>query len=311
MFRKLLLSHYMFIVKKYGSSNDNKISNNDFLSECYPNKSNKFRDGLYKDIIGRLDDKVYINSENTYGGILENKEIDSRNKYIDLLINGGVTGIKQYLIKNDGKPTEISSSDIVGLKFFIRLWVPTSQEQIHVFLSSYDNISIKPLVDSLIKELLLDNKFNFIGNGLIKTTTDKRQKEFIKNSNIKEIILISDKSKSSIQGPSAIKGELRLKKLNYFQKNGFKFSAIKSASKKLGFNLAGRNYTIKAVYEKGSGTEKEEKTVYLDSGMDIMNVIPNIILPSNCRDNNSHVDFDEVRDFVSDEIKQILKESKK
>lgn len=155
MNHKLYLDLYTFSFVEKGK-NGRQLSNNDFLSESYPDISeNKFTHGFAKQIIDLLDKKVYKNKENTRGAILDKQNVKGEERIFDILINGGTTGIKQYLIDEKGEKEEIDENDIVGLKFYARFWLPAGSNTGFIFIQKYGGISIKPIFDSIIEEIIM------------------------------------------------------------------------------------------------------------------------------------------------------------
>ncbi len=94
----LYLAMYAFKIKKRNTSNKDYIKNNDFLEDAYPDIDDKFKNGFIQDIIRLIDSKTYKNKQETHGAILEQKFFSSTKRILDILINGGLTGIKQYII---------------------------------------------------------------------------------------------------------------------------------------------------------------------------------------------------------------------
>lgn len=99
----LFLAMYTFKIKKRNTSNLDLIENNDFLSNAYPEKENAFSDGFVKDIIDFIDKKTFKNEQNTHGAILDDMKISIHQRILDILIDGGTTGIKQFIIDESGE----------------------------------------------------------------------------------------------------------------------------------------------------------------------------------------------------------------
>ena len=107
---KLLLSMYSFQIKKKNTSNKDIIDLNTFLSDSYPDAEKKFSEGFAKEVINFFDEKAFKNEKKTHGGTLDDKSIASENRYFDLLIDGGITGIQQFLVNDEGERLTISKT---------------------------------------------------------------------------------------------------------------------------------------------------------------------------------------------------------
>ena len=86
---------------------------------------------------------------------------------------------------------------------------------------------------------------------------------------------------------------------------------VDAALKNHGFTLGDRQYEMTATYERRVENKKEEeKTVKLDTSIDSIRIVPNIIIPASCVDSVGYPLFDKMKEFVDEEIKQIRREAK-
>lgn len=311
---KLYLGMYSFQIKKSRSGVDDVISINDFLSESYPSAENKFSDGFAQEIINLLDAKAFKNKSKTHGGTLDDKSIASENRYFDILIDGGLTGIEQFLVDEKGKKEKISRDKIVGLKFYARFWMPAGGKTGYIFIQKYSGLSLKPLFDEIIKTTLKKHGCSIAatGNNIRAITTKKRLQNFLKVSALRDVTVISKNSSHDTGAGDAqtVTVKLRNIKVNTKDKKIDK-KVVEDALKNHGFIIGDRNYEMTATYEsKYDGKKEEEKTTKLDASEDSINIIPNILLPSRCIDLNGYPNFMETKLFVDDEIKQIKIEAK-
>jgi hypothetical protein len=175
MAHNLFLGMYSFRIKKRNTKNSEAINNNTFLSESYPDEDNKFENGFVQDVIKVFDLGTFKNDKNTHGAILEEKEFNKNQRTIDIQINGGITGLKQYLLDESGDKSELSDKDTVGLKFFARIWFPANSKSGYIFLQKYGTLSIKPIFDAILKKVLSNNNCSLVGRKVSATTTKKRQ----------------------------------------------------------------------------------------------------------------------------------------
>lgn len=312
MKHKLYLDLYSFKFNEKGR-NGKELSNNDFLSRAYSSVTgNKFDEGFTQQIINLLDKKLYKNKEGTRGAILEDKILKGENRIFDILINGGTTGLKQYIINQEGKQDEIDKEDVVGLKFYARFWLPSGSKTGFIFIQKYGGISIKPIFDSIINDLIEPLKLRKSSAKLKATTTKKRMKEFLKHSNIKDITIIGDDSNYSTGGLNSSAAEIRLKGINSVKELSKK-EIIKKAKKDLegyGFNIADRDYKVKAKFEyKVNKETTQERTIYLGVEEDY-NIVPNILIGPSLINPDNSPKFKEIGLFVDKEIRQLEKEAK-
>jgi hypothetical protein len=314
MAHSLFLGMYTFSIKKKRVKNAEAVMNNDFLNAAYYGiKENKFEKGIVQDIIDLLELKAYKNEKKTHGAILDDYKINATKRVFDIMIDGGITGIRQFIIKDGGDKEVLSSKDIVGPKFFARFWFPSGSDTGYIFIQKYGGMSIKPIFDSLLKDLFGKHEYSLVGSKVSATTTKKRLELFLKKSALKEIAIVSKASSSSTAPPKVSTVEVRLKSINAIKntKNRKDLDKDISASlKEHGFILEGKNYEVKGVYEYESDGVKEERTAVLDASDETFNVIPNIVIPSDCIDSNNYPIFEKLRTFVDAEIVQVKKESK-
>jgi hypothetical protein len=112
-----------------------------------------------------------LKANSTLGGKLNSQLINEQERTLDLVIDGGLTGIKQMLIDENGDKKNLDKSDIIVLKFFARFWLPASSSTGYVFVQKYGGLGIKPLFDSLLKDLLKKNEPFPKGNLLRRDAT--------------------------------------------------------------------------------------------------------------------------------------------
>lgn len=313
MAHNLFLGMYTFTVKKARTSNKQVLDNNQYLSNAYSEideSKSKFTEGFVKDIIALIDNKAYKNDKNTHGAILEDKAINSKQRTLDLLINGGITGIKQFVISEDGKKRVLSNKEIVGLKFFARVWLPANTETGYIFIQRYGSLSIKPIFDSILKEVYSTNGHTLISGRALPTTTQKRLKEFLKKSSIRDVTILSKTKTNQTGQPNSTSASIRLRNIKTIKKGTIQQDDIDAALKEHGFKIGNRKYEMKATYENTDGSVKEEKTAVLDSSEETINIIPNIIIPQWCIDNDNYPIFKKIQELVDNEMAQIKKEAK-
>jgi hypothetical protein len=310
MSHNLFLGMYSFRIKKQFTKNEAAINNNEFLSNAYPEEEYKFENGFVQDIIKLIDTKTFKNDKNTHGAILENQEFDSKKRTIDLIIDGGITGIKQFIIDESGEKEVLSEKKTVGLKFFARIWLPANSNSGYIFIQKYGTLSIKPIFDSLIKKVIKKNDCSLVNGKLIATTTKKRQEYFMKHSSIKDVIVISKKSILDTNSVQAGQAVIRLRNIKFVSNNIIDREDINKALKRHGFKISGRDYEMKATYENKVNDFKEQKTVVLDDTEETINLIPSIVVPNQCIDKDNYPIFKKMQELVDTEMLQIKKEAK-
>lgn len=304
---KLLLSMYVFQLKKRNGNNADLLTTDDFLSSVYSEKNNYFADGFamdFKRIIGNN-----VIKTNTHGGRLAQYEINGDDKYLDIMLDGGLTGIQQFIIDDLGNIKDISSEDIVGLKFFARIWLPSSSTNFYVFVQRYSDLNIKKLFDHILNLLFSENDYSIANRYLKATTTKVRQEKFLENSSLKEITILSKKSSSetSIADSSSASLKIRLKKGLFNIRNIFTRDKISEIAQEHGFELGERSYIIKATYENDENGN-EQRTRVLDSSEDSINIIPNIVIRPDCIDAKNYPIFKKLQRFIDEEISIIKNE---
>ena len=312
MAHNLFLGMYTFNIKKSRTSNENLISNNDFLSNSYPDiEGSKFGEGFVKDVVSFIDSKTFKNSRNTHGGVLEEKALNSMNRTLDIMIDGGITGLKQFLIEEDGEKSEISDKVTVGLKFFARIWLPGGSNTGYVFIQKYGSLSIKPLFDDLIAKVYRKHGYSVIGGKLSPSTTKARMKEFLKKSRLRDLVIVSQKNPNQTGAPNSTGATIRIRNVN-IKKSTRRIDNedINNVLKDHGFKIGKRSYLIKATYENKTEEYNEEKTVIIDGSEETINVIPSVLLPNDCINVDNHPVFDRMREFTDEERVQVMIEAK-
>lgn len=313
MAHNLYLGMYTFSIKRKNTRNAQKIDNNDFLEKAYPEiEDNKFEKGFVQDVVSLLEEKTYKNAKNTHGAILDDKKLNSGNRTLDILIDGGITGIKQFLIDEEGKKQELSDEDIVGLKFYARFWLPAGSKTAYIFIQKYGTMSIKPIFDSIIMELLNKHDFTIFDSKLKATSTKARLKKFLTNAVLKNVTIVSNTSLNSTGSPEASVVEIKLKNFRSFKKVNEKLDleSIRHALNKHELIIGERKYEIKGTYEYSNNGVTEERTAKLDSTDETINIVPNIVVPPNCIDSDNYPIFDEMIKLTNSEIEQVKYESK-
>lgn len=310
MSHNLFLGMYTFGIKKLNTPDSKRIEINDFLSNAYPDEENKFGNGFIQDIISLIDEKTYKNERNTHGAILDENIISSSRRILDIIIDGGTTGIKQFIIDESGNRKILSDNEIVGPKFYARIWLPANTKTGYLFIQKYGAFSIKPIFDDIIKEVLKSKGYNIVSNTIKATTTKARQKEFLRRSTIRDIVIVSNKSSHETGAADATSAEIRLKNIITKDNKIVGKRDMEAALKNHGFSIDKRNYDIKATYQNKTADFKEERTIMLDSSEETINVIPNILIPQSCIDSDNYPIFKKMQDFVDKEMTQVKKEAK-
>lgn len=311
MAHNLFLAMYAFKIKKVNTSNLDYIENNEFLRDAYMDENNKFAEGFVQDIISLLDKKAYKNKQETHGAILDDKSYNASNRTLDIMINGGITGIKQFLIDESGNQVELSKKEIVGLKFFARFWLPANTSTGYIFIQRYGSLGIKPIFDDIMTSVLSNHGYRLVNSRLYPTTTKERQKKFLKYSTIRDIMIVSQMSSHETGMADAQSATIKLNRFSLHKNKPLNKKSVEDALKNHGFSIANRDYEIKATYILEGDEYREEKTVVLDSSEETINVVPNILIPQSCIDSDNYPIFNKMQAFVDNEIQQIIKESKK
>ena len=92
--------------------------------------------------------------------------------------------------------------------------MPSQSNSGYLFIQRYQNASIKPLFDELIKEVLDKHNLILAARRTVKTTTKKRQQEFMSRAVAKEITVIVNDSPHDTGGPNTATATIALKKLS-------------------------------------------------------------------------------------------------
>jgi len=311
MSHRLFLAMYSFQLKKRNTIDSEVISIDDFLSNSYPNVDNKFSEGFVQDLISIFEEKVYKNKQNTVGGMLTDKSLSVNERTIDLFLDGGITGIKQFLIDENGKKRELRKTDTVGLKFFARFWLPSRTNTGYLFIQKYGSLSIKSLFDSIINTIVVNKKHSLVQNRLVPTTTKTRMNSFIKSAYVKNVGIFSYKNPHSTGGPIAQSAELKLKNVSIKNVDNLNMKVILKMAEDHGLKIEGSNYYFKATYELKNEDYKEERTVSLDNTDETINIVPAIVVPSDCINSDNHPIFEKMKLLTNQEIEQLKKEAKK
>ncbi|SEC79621.1 hypothetical protein SAMN04489761_3609 [Tenacibaculum sp. MAR_2009_124] len=226
------------------------------------------------------------------------------------MINGGLTGVKQYVIDEEKKKNVVSNKDIVGSMVFARIWMPTNSNHVYLFLQKNGSLTIKPLFDDLFKKILANYSLGISGRKLQATTTKKRQEEFLSKSQILNVTLIR---KKSIHDTAAISAD----------RASIKFGSIKNSNGKIddqdiqvllkshGVSAKMGQDDIKVTYVRNHDGYKEKKTVEIDTSDETINIVPNIRVPFECINADNSPNFKKMQELVNNEIEQIKKEAKK
>lgn len=303
---------YTFNIKKFRSRDKTLIENNDFLSKAYGEvDGNKFANGFVQDVVHLIDQEPFKNKKNTHGGLLEVHAFNGTNRTLDFIINGGITGLKQYLIEEDGEKKELSEKTTVGLKFFCRIWLPTGSSTGYVFLQKYGSLSIKPLLDEIIKSVYSKYEFSVVDNRIKATATEKRQKEFLKSAVLRDITVLSKNSHFETGAPNSKSASIRLKGISINRESKkIDTEDVNKMLKGHGFSIGDKNYEMRGTFENKSNDVPEEKTVILDTSEETINVVPNIVVPSDCVDKDNSPIFEKMRVLADNERAQVMIESK-
>jgi hypothetical protein len=304
---------YTYSIKKKRTRFGTKLDNNEFLEHAYSTiEGNKFEKGFVQDITALLDSKAYKNAQNTHGAILDKMRINPTNRTLDILIDGGLTGIKQFIIDEEGGKKELSNDDIVGLKFYARFWLPAGTKTAYVFIQKYGSMSIKPIFDSILIDLLKKYELTIFDSKIKASTTKERLKQFLRNAALKNITIVSTKSINATGAAEASSVEVKLKNYKPIRNSKKKSSmeGIKQALESHGFTIANKQYEIKGTYEYSNNGITEERTAKLDATEETINIVPNIVVPPNCIDEDNYPIFDEMINLVDTEMEQVKKESK-
>lgn len=310
MAHKLFLDMYMFQIKKRFSNKQEPVNNNDYLSDAYPDKDKKFEDGFVKDIVEIIENKVYKNKANTHGATLRQFNIINDKRYFDIMLDGGLTGIKQFIIDSESREkTNIKENDVTGMMFFARVWFPAGSNTGYVFIQRCGTLTIKSIFPSILSEILDSHGYSLMGRNIHKLTTIKRQEDFLNKSSLKYVYVIGKRgSEHDTSGLKAVPAKLRLKG-TLVLKPKLTEEAIREEARLSGFPLEDNvSYDIRATYEHND--TKEEKTGPIGVADDSINIVPNILIPLDCVDADNYPIYEKMRKFVDSEMNEIIRESK-
>lgn len=305
---KLNLGMYAFQIKRVRTKDSERVSIGEFFSNAYPGQTQPF-EFFADEFLNKLKG-LYKTRDNDLGGILIKSELDPLQRTLDCLIDGGITGIRQSLISSPEERKEITPNDTVCMHFFIRIWMCQS-DTAYVFIQSYSLLTIRKLVEEVLHTLLSAKDYTIINKHMQKTTTRKRMKAFLKSSIPIAVSVISKPSEfdpyltQTTSAKVVLKGNLSMddiadtKSIKDFARNhhGIYLDETNNAYR--------YNVTYKAQNERG---DFEERTVPLEVDMGDMMLIPNIVIPNTCIDEDNYPNFEKMRKFCDDEIKQILEE---
>ena len=308
MAHKLNLEMYAFQIKRVHTKDSEKVSIGEFFSNAYPGQMHPFK-AFADDFLSRLKG-LYKTKDNDLGGILIKSELDYQQRTLDCLIDGGITGIRQSLISSPEERKEITPDDTVGLHFFIRIWMCQS-DTAYVFIQSYSLLTIRKLVEEVLYTLLASKGHAIINRHMQKTTTRKRMEAFLESSIPIAVSVISKPSEfdpAQTQTTSAklvLKGKLSMddiadtKSIQDFARNHHGISLDETN------NVYRYTITYKTQNERG---DFEERTVPLEVDLGDIKLIPNIVIPPICINEDNYPDFEKMRKFCDAEIRQILEE---
>jgi hypothetical protein len=311
MKHELYLDIYTFQIKPFKKRNAEIIEINTFLENAYPAKSNKFVSGFVDDIVNKAKN-IIKNGQGNMGALFDKKDVNHSKRYFDLLLDGGTTGIEQFIIDKDGKKTTAAKENIIGPKFYGRFWLPTGSKTGYIFIQSYTNLSLKPIFDALLSGVLRDHSYTLESGRIKKTTTNHRQKQFMKYAFPKAITVVKKSDINDTSKPSASSIEIKIRGLNMFDKlkPQQRKTAALNALKNNDIELKNDNFNYNITFESNINGEKQERTTTLDSSDDSINLIPRILIPAYCADNKNYPSFDKMKEFIDQEIVIITNEAR-
>lgn len=306
---KLNLSMFSFHIKRKRSQDSETILIDEFLDNSYPESGNPFN-AFAASFVTSLS-TLYKTSDNTLGAVINWHEIDASNRLLDITIDGGTTGIKQLLIYSNPREGSkmINTEDTVTLPFFVRFWMPSTRTG-YIFLQSYTDSTIRRLILSVLKDVLTRTNYCLVQQRINKTTTRSRMQQFLDRSVPIAISIINKPSEydpirlSSSSATLTIKGDLP-------SADQLTPSNIKNfASETHGINLSeDGNYQYKITYQiTNERGDKEERTIALEADLGDIKVIPNIIIPEECINEDNHPIKEELQRICNEEIEQICSE---
>ncbi len=308
----LYLDIYTFQIRPFKKRNAEIVEINSFLENAYPSKENKFVSGFVDDITNKAKN-IIKNGQENMGAIFDRREVNIAKRYFDIMLDGGTTGIEQFIIDKEGKKTTAEKENIIGPKFYGRFWLPTGSNTGYIFIQSYSNLSLKPIFDALLSKVLRDHSYTLESGRIKKTTTKHRQKEFMKYASPKTITIVKKTDINDTSQPSASTFEIKIKGLNLFDKlkPSKRKEAVLQALKDNNIELTGDTFNYSITYESILNGEKQERTTILDSSDNSINLIPRILIPEYCADGKNYPSFNKMMEFVDQEIEIIKDEAKK
>lgn len=308
MAHKLNLGMYCFRIKPLGGSDTDVLSIDEFLQEAYHDVGNKF---IYfcDDILNTLK-RVYKTKDKDLGAVKDQERIDPKRRILDLMLDGGITGIKQSLISPElEERTTIPAEDTVALPFFVRFWMQESNVG-YIFIQSYTTLSIRKLISEVLQEVLRNKEFSFVGHTIKKTTTRLRMQRFLDSSTPIAITIVNKTSEYNPTDTHVSTARIQLKgdlpSIDTIDKQTIR----RYTKNKHGIELKEADiYHYKITYQsENERGEKEERTVPLEYDLSDSKLIPNIVVPSECIDEDNYPIWDKMEELCDHEITQILKE---
>ena len=309
---KLNLSLFSFEIKRIRSSNSNQLEMDEFLSLAYPG-TDSFRT-FSERILGTLS-TPYTNRNGTLGAIQAGwHNIDVSRRILDITLDGGITGITQSLIGSGSEPSRqtIDTRDIVALRYFVRIWMPSLTSSGYIFLQSYTSYTIKPLIQDVLLSELRQTGHTLIGDRINRTTTQRRIEEFFARGVPISLSIINRPSEYDTSVPSTTSAIITLKGGNLPMPANLTEDSIKDlARERFGITLSQEDYSYqyKVKYQiTNDRGEKEQKECFLEA-QDGAQLIPNIIIPEDCINSNNYPIINKMQRLCDDEINQIDSES--
>ncbi|WP_297176275.1 hypothetical protein [uncultured Porphyromonas sp.] len=308
---KLNLSIFSFKIKRRQSSNGDELQIDDFLSSTYPGPDpfSTFSERILATL-----STPYTNRNGTLGAIQAGwHNIDVSRRILDITLDGGITGIKQSLIGSGSKPSRqtIDTRDIVALRYFVRIWMPSLTSSGYIFLQSYTSYTIKPLIQDVLLSVLRQKGHTLIGDRINRTTTKQRMEEFFAKGVPIALSIINKPSEYDISVPSPTSAIITLKGGNLPTTANLTEDSIKDlARERFGITLSEEDYSYqyKVKYQiTNDRGEKEQKECLLEA-QDGAQLIPNIIIPEDYIDSDNYPITSRMQQLCDDEINQINSE---
>lgn len=234
---KLYLGLYSFQIRKKTNKirERNILDIDNFLDSIKDTQNNTSGFTVFfKEVVKFFNHRAIKTKDNTQGGALVESVCSSDKRTIDLLVNGGNTGILQYIIDEEGNTETIEPEKIVGLKFYFRIWLPAGGKTGYVFIQHYNTLRITKLAEHLITSTLKSYNLRIDSNSLKSTTTEARRKLFMESSSLKHITVISKKSIHEVSSGNAKDVSIKLTGIKNIISDIFKLdkAAIRKALKK-------------------------------------------------------------------------------